>query len=471
MTSTQSRRTSGEAAPTTTSLAGPGRKVGRTGAAHSGQRQSPWLVLRQRQFRHYFIGSFVSNLGTWLQNVGQIVFAYQITHSVFAVGLIVSAQFAAIPLVSPWGGVLANLFGARRMLVVTQATAALIAAAMASRAAMGMFGEHTLIVGALGLGLVYSLALPVQVSLVPALVDPADAEAAMQMNSVSYNAGRAVAPALSVFLLVVAGPVLIFSLNALSFFVFALVLVFLPRGMVGRQSGLAGGTTDKSRRRAQVTDGFRIALHYRRILLLMALVASVTFADDPITVLSPALTNTVLHVSSEWTGYFIAALGCGAVAASFRPKRRADLSAHPAARNASRRAAWRLLVLAGSVVLFAAGLCAAASAFFAFVAGAAALSAGAAAQTPIIVKDKRSAASVAALWAIAWAGTKPLASLVDGWLASQVGIFDTALLIVAPAVILAACELGIPEEEKKRIKKWAGSVWIVRKFSLDPAGA
>ena len=67
---------------------------------------------------------------------------------------------------------------------------------MAWRYHSGLLGVHTLVFGALGLGLAYALALPVQTALVPALVDPADATNAVRMNSVSYNAGRALAPAL-----------------------------------------------------------------------------------------------------------------------------------------------------------------------------------------------------------------------------------------------------------------------------------
>ena len=63
-----------------------------------------------------------------------------------------------------------------------------------------------------------------QAALVPALVDAKDAADAAKMNSVSYNIGRALAPALGVLLIVTLRPNLIFALNALSFVVFAAIL-------------------------------------------------------------------------------------------------------------------------------------------------------------------------------------------------------------------------------------------------------
>lgn len=414
-------------------------------------RSSPWALLGRPPFRTYFAGSTASNLGTWLQCTCQVVLAYQITHSVFAVGLVVSAQFAAIPVVSPLAAVVASHWGTKATLVASQVASACIAAAMAARYSLGLLGEHTLIVGALGLGLMYSLALPLQVSMVPTLVPAADAEAAVEMNSASYNAGRALAPALSVLILATVGPETIFAVNAASFLLFALVLAGLKPpaaeavGEPGTQALAAPG------RRARLADGIRVAFIHPRILLLLAIVAAVTFADDPVMVLSPALSKTALHLPSDWAGYFIAALGWGAVIASLRPRRRRGLDA----RKASRRAAASLLVLAGSVILFAAGISPAVSLFFAFAAGAAALLTGAAAQTPIVVRDKQSAASVGALWAIAWAGTKPVASLADGWLASEIGLIATAVLLALPAIGLAACEIFFSERVKNSIKEWA----------------
>ena len=454
--------------------------------------RSSWQILNQHDFRLYFFGSLISNLGTWLQSTAQVLIAYQLTHSVFTVGLIASAQFAGMVMVSPWAPVLADRLSPRAVLIGTQCAAALLAAGMAWRDFNGVLGVHSLLFGALGLGFAYALALPVQTALVPALVTAEDAINAVKMNSVSYNAGRALAPALGVLVIAFIGPDLIFALNAISFVIFAIFLHRLKRiaddislgeiftvvlGGLGRAIGnllrvTAPGVgparvtnpageklarTPPMRPHARVTDGLVTALRHRRLLLLLAIVAAVTLADDPILVLSPALAHAKLHMSSAWAGYFIAALGWGSVLGSLSPTSSKDNGAQ----RACRRAAVSLLFLGVSVVVFTMGISVLVSLVAAIVAGAAGLFTGTAAQTALLRHQKKTGAgvatvaSVAALWALAWAGTKPFASFLDGWLASHIGIVFTSIVLASPAVAIALCELLLPEFAKRTINEFA----------------
>lgn len=415
-------------------------------------RRSRWQLLRHHDFRWYFAGSLLSNLGTWLQSTAQVILAYQLTHSVFSVGLVVSAQFVGVLLLSPWAAVIADRIGGRVTLAASQAASAVIAGLMAWAYSLHLLGEQALIAGALALGLAFSLALPLQTSLVPTLVEPADTEAAMAMNSVSYNAGRALAPALSVLVLAFTGPDLIFALNAASFMIFAIILGRLKPAARDRWLLATPAREAPGQRRARVLDGVKAARNHRRIMLLLAIVAAVTFADDPILVLSPGLAHTALHVSSDWAAYFIAALGWGTVLGSLAPARRGTVI-DPS--GTSRRAAWSLLLLALSVIVFARGFTAQVSLLTAFLAGAAALFTGAAAQALIVGLHRETAVSIAGLWAIAWAGTKPIASLVDGWLASNVGIWPASVLLACPAIALALCEIMFTSGLKNSIKEWS----------------
>jgi hypothetical protein len=134
---------------------------------------------------------------------------------------------------------------------------------------------------------------------------------------------------------------------------------------------------------------------------------------------------------------------------ALRPTR--DMSGWGASRT-SKRAASSLIVLAGAMVAFALSpsplLCLGA----AVIAGMAALRAGVATQTQLLRHQPMSTASVMALWAIAWAGTKPLASLIDGTLAGAVGIGWTCFLLALPAFLLGTCELVFPVAWRERVK-------------------
>jgi MFS family permease len=192
--------------------------------------------------------------------------------------------------------------------------------------------------------------------------------------------------------------------------------------------------------------GLRVAIWRPRILILLAMVAAVTIADDPVLVLGPALAHQVLDASGAWPGYFISALGLGTVLGSLLPVRTAT----------SRRTACSLLVLALSVVIFASGVTAWLSLLMAVVAGVAALMTGASSQALLLkAAGKRYVTEIMGLWAIAWAGSKPLASLSDGWLASHLGVFHAAMLLAAPALTLALLEIFLPKSVTDKIRKFA----------------
>jgi MFS family permease len=397
-----------------------------------------WRVLSQPAFRRYFAGSLVSNLGTWLQNTAQLLLAYKLSGSAFVVGVVTCAQFSGFLVLGPWAAVIASRLGGKRVLIGTQVLSAAVAGGMAWLESAHLMDEHWLVAGALVLGLAFTFALPVQTALIPQLVDEADTEAAMAMNSVSYNAGRALAPALCVLITLTIGFTWAFALNAVSFAVFAGVLV-----------KVAGDRPAMVAKAARARDGLVVALQQPRLLLLLAMVAAVTLADDPILVLGPTLARHLVGTSSDWPGFFLSALGCGTILGSLRPMRD---TARRTASDSSRRAATSLLLLAGAVLLFAMGFSPWVSLVAAVLAGVAALRTGAIAQAQLARQYPGQAASLMGLWAIAWAGTKPLASLLDGWLGSTYGIRWAAVALVAVAVAVALAELLLNQERRTEIK-------------------
>jgi MFS family permease len=399
------------------------------------QRSASWHVLRHRGFLGFFAGSLVSNLGTWLQNTAQMLLAYQLTHSPFAVGMVTSAQFAGFLLIGPWAATLAERAGSKRVLVASQFLSAGIAALLAILQFSGSLTESQLVLCALGIGLAFTFALPVQTAMAPSLVPESDTKAAMAMNSVSYNAGRTLAPVLCVAVVANMGAGWAFALNSMSFVVFAVTIIVLrPRSAA------------PSTQRAHEWLGPRIFIWQPRILLLLAMVAAVTVADDPVLVLGPTLAHHVLAVASVWPAYFLSALGLGTVLGAFM--RTKPPTAH--------RAAVSLLGLAISVIVFTAGFSVWFSLLAAVAAGTAGLLTGAAPQSLLLkAAEPVQATQVMALWAMAWAGSKPLASLADGWLASHVGVFRTGMVLAAPAIIIALLELfhwpGVRNRVKNRL--------------------
>jgi MFS family permease len=393
-----------------------GRLRTHLGLIRSGEQSTAWWVLRNRHFRLYFYGSVVSDLGTWLQNTAQVLLAYRLSHSVLVVGLVTCAQFSSPLVLGPFAGVFADRFGGRRTLLGTQIVAGLIAAALGLLEFTGGLNGWSLGAGALLSGLCFTFALPARNVTVRRLAaEDAEVRPAFVMDAVSYNLGRAIAPLLSIALVHWVGYGWAFAGNSLSFMVFTAVLWKVDR------EGSA-----EPERRSRITEGFRIAASDGMIMILLLMVAAVTVADDPILVLGPALASR-MHVSPIWSGWFIAALGAGSVLGSLRrPKHLPSL----------RLAATALALLGGSMVLFVMTPWIWVSVAAALGAGITCLIANASTRTLLSkAAGPERVAAVMAVWAIAWAGSKPFASLADGLLAGWVGLRWTGIILAIPALI------------------------------------
>jgi predicted MFS family arabinose efflux permease len=400
------------------------------------QRTISWRALNNLSFRYYFAGSVTSDFGTWLQNTAQVLLAYRLSHSVLVVGLVTCAQFSSPLVLGPWAGVMTDKFGGRRILLGTQLAAATAAATMAALAFAGPVNVWWLGCGAIASGLAFTFALPARNVTVRRLVPAEDIRPAFAMDSVSYNLGRAVAPPISVLLVTTLGFGWAFACNAVSFLVFAGCLILAGHGQPAER-----------REKSQLKDGFDVVRHDWRIFVLLLMVAAVTVADDPVLVLGPGVAAH-LHASPDWSGWFIAGLGGGTVLGSLRPSKHEP---------SLRLAAVALALLAVFMMAFVLSPWVLMSFFAAFGAGVMCLISNSASRTLLATRaGPIHEASVMAVWAIAWAGSKPIASLTDGLLAGGIGIKATGVLLATPALMPLVVLLVLPIAVVA-IQKWKPS--------------
>ena len=101
------------------------------GAAPVAARSSTFAALRVRNYRLFFAGQMVSNTGTWMQRIAQDWLVLSITNSPLAVGITTALQFLPMLLFGLWGGLVADRFPKRRLLLITQSCMGLLAAALA----------------------------------------------------------------------------------------------------------------------------------------------------------------------------------------------------------------------------------------------------------------------------------------------------------------------------------------------------
>jgi MFS family permease len=131
-------------------------------------------ALRHRNFRLYWSGQVISLIGTWMQSVSQPWLVLELGGSALQVGSVIALQFAPALFLSPLGGVLADRFDKRSLLLVTQALAMVQAATLFGLAFTGSIEIWHIQMLALWLGVTSAFDMPVRQSFVAEVVPRED---------------------------------------------------------------------------------------------------------------------------------------------------------------------------------------------------------------------------------------------------------------------------------------------------------
>jgi MFS family permease len=265
-------------------------------------RRTTLQVLVSRDFGTFFLGSSLSNIGTWFQNIAAGLLVYELTRSTLLVGAVNFAQFIGAFVLAPVAGAAADRFDRRRLLIVSQLGAATVGGALAVLTAVGTVTTGIVVVAAVLLGLALAFMVPALLALVPLLVPREDLDAAVSLNSVTFNLARAVGPVLGALVVERAGYALAFGLNAASFVAFVLaLLVVRPR----RQERAPGP-------RPKLLETIRMIRSQPVWAALLVAVVAVSSSTDPINTLTPELAKDVFGGRDLDVGLLVGSFGAGA---------------------------------------------------------------------------------------------------------------------------------------------------------------
>ncbi len=260
-------------------------------------------ALRNRDFRLFWSGNFLSNIGTWMQNVAQGWLVLQITNSAFWLGVVGFASTIPILLFALIGGVIADHMDKRKLLIGTQSAMMIFAFAMAVLAYLKIITVAEIAVLAAGTGIAMSLNTPTYQALVPQLVPREDLTNAIALNSAQFNMSRVLGPTLGGFAmaaLTVAGN---FFLNGLSFLA---VIIALTKIRYTRQPSPGEG-----RLWAKLNQGFAYVFQRDEMLSLVLLVGIASVLALPYLVFIPYFARDVLHSDERGLGILMACSGIG----------------------------------------------------------------------------------------------------------------------------------------------------------------
>jgi MFS family permease len=267
-------------------------------------------ALRHRDFRLFWIGQLISQIGTWMQSVAQAWLVLELTQSPLQLGLVSTLQFTPILLLSPIGGVLSDRFAKRRVLLISQTAMQLQAFVLAALVWSGRIQYWHVAVLALIYGLGRAIDIPARQSYITDLVGRSDLANAVALNSVVMNGARIVGPAVAGLLIAAFGVALAFFLNGVSFV--AVLVALAAIRTEGRPDG-AG--------RIGIMEGLLGALSYAAttppVAFILGLMVVVSLMVLNFNVVVPLVARDVLNQGAHGFGLLMSALGAGAVAGAF----------------------------------------------------------------------------------------------------------------------------------------------------------
>src|SRR5262249_39314638 len=170
-----------------------------------------------RNYRLYFFGQGFSLLGSWLQSVAQAWLVYRLTSSSFQLGLVAFIGQAPLLFLSPIGGLIADRYPRRRVVVATQTCSMLLAFVLAALTLRGEVQLWQILLLAGLQGIVYALDVPARQALVAAIVEADDLLNAVALNSSAFSNASSVAPVIAGFLVAAIGEGWCFAINGLTY--------------------------------------------------------------------------------------------------------------------------------------------------------------------------------------------------------------------------------------------------------------
>jgi MFS family permease len=176
-----------------------------------------FAALKSRGYRTYLIGQSLANTGTWMQSIAQDWLVLRLTHSAFAVGLVMSLQFLPTLLLGVYGGHLADRYPRRRILLVTQSMNAAVTALLAVLTATGAVRPAHIYAFSLFTGLILAVDGPTRQAFMTDVVPRGTLRGAISLNAAVFQSTRLIGPAIAGVLMGTVGTGWVFALNALCY--------------------------------------------------------------------------------------------------------------------------------------------------------------------------------------------------------------------------------------------------------------
>ncbi len=382
-----------------------------------------WSALRHRNFRLFLCGQTVSLLGTWMTRLATAWLVYRLTHSAFLLGIVGFASLIPAFFLVPFAGVWIEQIDRRKLIVCTQAVAAVQSLAMAALTLTHHINIAEVIALSALQGIVDGFDLPARQSfLIHMVEDKQDLPNAIAINSSMNNGARLVGPAIAGLVVASLGEGWCFLIDGLS---------YLPviASLVAMRLSPHPAAPPKSTMLRQMREGWDFVRNFPPIRTILLLFALVSLMGYPFSTLLPIFAGQILHGGAHTLGWLTSASGVGALTSGI------SLTLRKSPAKFTRIIAGSTLLFGVSLIFFGLSHSLWLSLLLMFFAGFGMLQVASASNTVIqtlVPDDKR--ARVMGYYTMAFVGSAPFGALLAGSLAHWIGAPLTVVLTGACVV-------------------------------------
>ncbi|MEU9982370.1 MFS transporter [Streptomyces sp. NPDC050856] len=382
--------------------------------------------LKVRNYRLFFTGAIVSNTGTWMARITQDWLVLGLTGSAAAVGITTALQFLPMLLFGLYGGVIADRYPKRRLLLISQGALGLCGLALAVLTLSGHVQVWHVYLIAFLLGMVTVVDNPARQSFVSEMVGPHQLRNAVSLNSANFQSARLVGPAVAGLLIASIGSGWAFLVNGLSFLAPLAALLMMRTGELHKVERAPRG-------KGQLREGLRYVAGRPELIWPIALVGFVGTFGFNFPIWLTAFADEVYHVGAGTYGFLNTLMAIGSLAGALL---------------AARRGSSRLRMLVGAAVLFGALEIVAAfsPAFWLFALllvpiGMVGLTVNVTANSSVqMATDPTMRGRVMSLYMMVFVGGTPLGAPLVGWITdtygARVGFATGGAVSMAAAVVI-----------------------------------
>jgi len=267
----------------------------------------PFSALSYRNFRLFWIGQVISLTGTWMHSAAQGWLVLKLTNSPFYLGLVGSAASMPILLFTLAGGVIADRFPKRNILLTTQIVLLFMAFLLALLVSGKIVTVWHVIIITFVVGTINAFDIPARQSFFIELVGKENLMNAIALNSVAFNGARTIGPTIAGILIGYLGVVICFYINSLSYLPAIIALISMRFEDGEMRKPLKTGVVE------EVKEGLRYIFSESKVYTLIISVGVISFLGFPYINFLPIYARDILRIGAEGLGILMGVAGVGAL--------------------------------------------------------------------------------------------------------------------------------------------------------------